>query len=30
MRTKGVHVCFRGHEWKVAPIKIEKGWGKLS
>ncbi|MGX5705874.1 DUF2726 domain-containing protein [Bacillus cereus] len=24
MRTKGVHVCFRGHEWKVAPIKIKK------
>lgn len=25
MRTKGLHVCWRGHEWETQPIKVKNG-----
>ncbi|EJR45089.1 hypothetical protein IIM_05051 [Bacillus cereus VD107] len=24
MKTKGLHLCFRGHEWRIAPNKVKK------
>lgn len=25
MRTKSLHLCYRGHEWKIQPLKVKQG-----